>query len=163
MKNTETGGKEAEGLVTAALNIQEQPDSSWLDIDQLLTLIWRPRTVQLMANAKIGNIKDQPGPDGAKDSQAGDGSQDMHHNIDGAEDGPGDGDGVMDGGEDVIADPEMEGLEVDGGDSMARTVAGLALASMRKVGDNRVSFFGSELTLQFQESRTRPTPKLSKL
>lgn len=46
---------------------------------------------------------------------------------------------------------------------MARTVTGLALASMRKVGDNRVSFFVSELTLQFQESRTRPTPKPSKL
>ena len=46
---------------------------------------------------------------------------------------------------------------------MARTVKGLALASMPKVGNNRVSFLVSELTLQFQESRTRPTPKPSKL
>ena len=38
----------------------------------------------------------------------------MHRSINRAEDRPGDGDGVKYGGEDVIADPEMEGLEVDG-------------------------------------------------
>ncbi|KAL9023570.1 MAG: hypothetical protein Q9196_007121 [Gyalolechia fulgens] len=37
----------------------------------------------------------------------------MHHSVIGAEDGHGD-DGVKYGGEDIIADPEMEGLEVDG-------------------------------------------------
>ncbi|KAL8634510.1 MAG: hypothetical protein Q9228_007894, partial [Teloschistes exilis] len=37
----------------------------------------------------------------------------MHHSVDGAEDGPGDGDRVLDGGEDVITDPEMESFEVD--------------------------------------------------
>lgn len=34
----------------------------------------------------------------------------MHHSINGAEDGPGDGDGVKHGGDDVIADPEMKGM-----------------------------------------------------
>ena len=38
----------------------------------------------------------------------------MHYSINGSEDGPGNWDRVKYGGEDVIADPEMEGLEVDG-------------------------------------------------
>ena len=72
--------------------------------------------MQLRANFKrVGNIEDKPGPDGAKDGQAGDDSQDMHHSVDGAENGPGDEDGVKHGGEDVIVDPEMEEvLGVDG-------------------------------------------------
>ena len=116
MKNTETGGKEAGWLVAAASDPQEQPDSSWLDIDQFFNTDLEAEDGAAEGKCQdTGNIEDQPGPDGAKDGQAGDGSQDMHHSVDGAEDRPGDGDGVMDGGENIIADPEMEGLEVDGG------------------------------------------------
>lgn len=69
MKNTETGGKEAGGLVTAALNIQEQPDSSWLDIDQFFNTDLEAEDGAVEGKCQeIGNIKDQPGPDGAKDS-----------------------------------------------------------------------------------------------
>lgn len=46
---------------------------------------------------------------------------------------------------------------------IARTVTGLALASIRMVGDNRVSCFVSELTLQFQANRTRLTAKSFRL
>ncbi|KAL8831579.1 MAG: hypothetical protein Q9191_000788 [Dirinaria sp. TL-2023a] len=116
MKNTVTGDKEAGGLVTAALNIREQPDSSWLDIGQFFNT--DPEAENGAAESKCqetGNIEDQPGPDGIKDGQAGDGCQDMNHSVDGAEDGPRDADGVMDGGEDIIAGPGMKGLEVDGG------------------------------------------------
>ena len=67
MKNTETGGKEAGGLVTAALNIQEQPDSSWLDIDQFFNTDLEAEDGAAEGKCQeTGNIKDQPGPDGAK-------------------------------------------------------------------------------------------------
>ncbi|KAL8799826.1 MAG: hypothetical protein Q9200_007435 [Gallowayella weberi] len=115
VKNTVTGGKEAGGLVAAALNPQEQQDSSWLDIDHFFNSDLDAEDGAAEGKCqKTGNIEDKPGPDGAKDGQAGDGSQDLHHSVNGAEDGIGDGDGVKHGGEDVIADPEMEGLEVDG-------------------------------------------------
>lgn len=115
MKNTVSGDKEAGGLVAAALNPQEQRDSSWLDIEHFFTSDLEAEDGAAEGKCQeTGNFEDKPGPAGAKDGQAGDGSQDMHHSVDGAEDGPGDGDGVKDGGEDVIADPEMEGLELDG-------------------------------------------------
>lgn len=115
MKNTETGGKEAGGLVAAALNPQEQPDSSWLDIDHFFNSDLEAEDGAAEGKCQeTGNFEDKPGPDGAKDGQAGDGSQGMHYSVNGAEDGPGDGDGIKHGGEDDIADPEMEGLKVDG-------------------------------------------------
>ncbi|KAL8809568.1 MAG: hypothetical protein Q9223_007908 [Gallowayella weberi] len=115
VKNTVTGGKEAGGLVATALNSQEQQDSSWLDIDHFFNSDLDAEDGAAEGKCqKTGNIEDKPGPDGATDGQAGDGSQDMHHSVNGAEDGIGDGDGVKHGGEGVIADPEMEGLEVDG-------------------------------------------------
>ncbi|KAI4218381.1 MAG: hypothetical protein L6R36_008984 [Xanthoria steineri] len=115
MKNTETGGKEAEGLVAAALNPQEQRDSSWLDIDHFFNGHLEAEDGAAEGKCQeTGNIEDKSRPDGAKDGQAGHGSQYMHHSVNRAEDGPGNGDGVKYSGEDVIADPEMEGLEVDG-------------------------------------------------
>lgn len=115
MKNTETGGKEAGGLVAAVLNPQEQRDSSWLDIDYFFNsdLEAEDGTAEGKCQ-KTQNFEDKPAPDGAKDGQAGDGSQDMHHSVNGAEDGPGNGDGVKHSEEDVIADPKIEGFEVDG-------------------------------------------------
>ncbi|KAL9628380.1 MAG: hypothetical protein Q9164_007299, partial [Protoblastenia rupestris] len=115
MKNTETGGKEAGGLVAAALNPQEQQNSSWLDIDHFFNSDLEAEDGAAEGKCQeTGNFEDKPGPDSAKDGQAGDGSQDMHHSVNRAKDGPGDGDGVKHCGEDVIADPEMEGFEVDG-------------------------------------------------
>lgn len=38
----------------------------------------------------------------------------MHYSVIRAKDRPGDGDGVKYSGKDVIADPEIEGLKVDG-------------------------------------------------
>ena len=38
----------------------------------------------------------------------------MHYSVNRAKDGPGNGDGVKYSGEDIIADPEIEGLKVDG-------------------------------------------------
>lgn len=115
IKNTVTGGKEAGSLVAAALNPQEQRDSSWLDIDHFFNSDLEAEDVAAVCKCQeTGDSEDKPEADGAMEGQAGDGSQDMHHSVNGAEDGPGDGDGVKHGGEDVIADPKMEGLEVDG-------------------------------------------------
>ncbi|KAI4222239.1 MAG: hypothetical protein L6R40_008597, partial [Gallowayella cf. fulva] len=101
-------------LVAAALNPQEQRDSSWLDIDHFFKGDLEAEDGAAEGKCQeTGNIEDQPGPDGAKDGQAGDGSQDVHHDVNEAKYGPGDGDGVKHSGEDVIADPEMEGLEVE--------------------------------------------------
>ena len=116
-ENTETGGKEAGGLVATAVYPQEQPDSSWLDIDHFFNSDQEAEDGAAEGKyQEMENIEDKPGPDGAKDGPAGDGFQDSHHSVNGAEDGhgDGDGDGLKHGGEGVIADPEMEGLEVDG-------------------------------------------------
>ena len=111
MKNIVTGGKEAGGLVAAALNPQEQRDSSWLDVDHFFNSDLEAEDVAAVGKCQeTGDSEDKPEADGAKDGQAGDGSQDMHHSVIGAEDGPGD----EHGGEDGFTDPAMEGLEVDG-------------------------------------------------
>ncbi|KAL8794593.1 MAG: hypothetical protein Q9182_007609 [Xanthomendoza sp. 2 TL-2023] len=91
-------------------------NSSWLDNDHFFNSDLDAEDGAAKGKCqKTGNIEDKPGPDGATDGQAGDGSQDMHHSVNRAEDGigDGDGDGVKHGGEDVIADPEMESLKVD--------------------------------------------------
>ena len=113
MKNTETGGKEARGLVYTAVNPQEQPDSSRLDIDHFFNSDLEAEDGAAEGKyQEMENVEDKPGPNGAKDGPAGDSFQDMHHSVNRAEDGH--GDGLKHGGEDVIADSEMEGLEVDG-------------------------------------------------
>ncbi|KAI4192966.1 MAG: hypothetical protein LQ350_008522 [Teloschistes chrysophthalmus] len=116
MKNTKTGGKETERLIAAALNPREQRDSSWPDIDDFFNSDLEAGDGAAEGKChETGNIEEKPGPDGAKDGQAGDGSEEMYHSVDGAEDQPGDGDRVLDGSEDVITDPEMEGFEMDDG------------------------------------------------
>ena len=115
IKNTKTGGKEAEELAAAALNPQKQRDSSWLDIDHFFN--GHLEAEDGAAEGKYqetGNIEDKSRPNRAKDGQAGHGSQYIHHSVNRAKDRPGNGDGVKHSGEDVIADPEIEGLEVDG-------------------------------------------------
>lgn len=46
---------------------------------------------------------------------------------------------------------------------IGRTIAELGLAAMLKVSVTSYASFVPKLTLQFQESRTRPTPKPSRL
>ncbi len=95
-----TGGEDAGGPVTTALNIRDHQNSSWLDIDHL-------------PDSHPG-FEDKSGSDGAKDGGVEDGSQEVDHHVNGAEDGPRDEDVVEYGGEDINADPEMDGIEVDG-------------------------------------------------
>ena len=65
--------------------------------------------MQLRANFKrVGNIEDKSRSDDVKDGQAEDDSQDMHHSVDEAENGPGDEDEVKHDEEDVIVDSEMK-------------------------------------------------------
>ncbi|KAI4192512.1 MAG: hypothetical protein LQ350_008634 [Teloschistes chrysophthalmus] len=113
MKITVTGGKEAGALVTAALNPQERRDSSWLDIDHFFNSSLEAEDSAAEGKCQeMGKIEDKPRPN--------------------AEDGPGDRDIVKHSGEGTIADPEMEGLEVDREGFKIRTVTGLALASIGK-------------------------------
>ena len=115
MKNTVVGGEDAGGPVTAALNLQEHQDSSWLDINQFPdSHIGFEDGAAEDECQKMGDIEGNLGSDGAKDGQAEDGPQEMGYNVDWDEDGPGNEDGVERGGEDVIADPEMDGIGVDG-------------------------------------------------
>ena len=115
MNKTVASGKEAGALVTAALNPQEQRDDSWLDIDHFFNTDLEAEDSAAEGKfQEMGNIEDKPGPDGANDGQAGDGSQDMQHSVNGAEDRPGNGDGLKHSGEDIIAHPEMEGLGAEG-------------------------------------------------
>ena len=92
IKNTVISGEGAEGPVTTALNLQEHQDSSWLNIDHFADshLEFEDSATE-GEYQKMGNIKDGQ-----------------------AEDGPGDEGWVEHGGDFVIADPEMDGIEVDG-------------------------------------------------
>ena len=100
MKNTITDGKDAEGPVIIALNLQNHQNSSWLDIDLLPD--------------NHPEFEDKSGSNGAKDGGAKDGSQEMDPYVNEPEDRPGDEDIVVYSGEDIIADPETDGIEVDG-------------------------------------------------
>ena len=110
MENTMIGGEDSGGLVAAALNLQEHQDSSWLNIDH-----FPDSDLGFENNApedkcqRMGNVEDKLGSDGAKDGQ------EMDYNIDRVEDGPGDDNGVAHSGKDIIADSEMDGIEVDDG------------------------------------------------
>ena len=109
MKQTVIGGEGTGGPIASALNLQEHQDSGWLNIDHFPDsgLVFENNIAedkcQKMGNIedkcqKMGNIKDKSGSDGTKDGEAEDGSQKMDYNINGAEDGPGDEDGVEYGG-----------------------------------------------------------------
>ena len=155
MKNTVIGGEDEGGPVTVALYLQECQDNSWLDINQFPD--GHPEFEDRVAEdkyQKIGDIEDKLEYDGATDGQAEGSSQEIDHNTIVAEDGPGDEDGLEHGGENAIADPEPNGIEVYGDRSHSRG------GHKAGVGGNaegwcypRASFV-SELTLQFQDSRT---------
>lgn len=74
--------------------------------------------------------------------------------------GPGDEDGVEHGGDEVIVDSEMDGIKVDSGARLQTKDCHRAEAGGHGEGwcCPRASFV-LKLTLQFQESRTRPTIK----
>ena len=163
MENIMIGGGSAGGPVAATLNLYEHRSSGWLDIDQFSDsdLGLEDRAAE-DRRQKMGNIEDKTGSSGAEDGQAGGRSQEVDHSGNGAGDGPRDEDRVEHGGEATFADPEMDSIvDGDGPHSKGDHRAGVG-------GDAegwyypRVSFV-SELTLQFQESRTRPTAKPFKL
>lgn len=115
MENTVNGGEDAGWPVTAALNVQEHQNSSWLDIDHFPDSHpgFEDRAAEDKCQ-KMGNIEDKSGSDGAKDGEAEDRSQEVDHHVNGAEDGPGDEDGVEYGRDDITTDPEMDGIGLDG-------------------------------------------------
>ena len=161
IKYTVLGGEDGGGPVAAALNLQEHQDSSWPDIDQIFDsgLVFEDHAAEDRCQ-KMGDIEDKLGSDGTKDDgETEDGSQEMDHNVNGAGDEPGDEDGVEYGGEAPIVDPGMDGIEVDGGGPHSKG------DHRAKVGGDAEGWcypyvsFVSELTLQFQESRTRSIPK----
>jgi len=94
-----------------APNSQEHQDSSWLNIDQFSDN--HPGFDDRAAEdrcQKMGDIEDPSGSDG----QAEDEYQDMDYYVKWAEDGHGDEDEVAHSKEDVVADSETNGIEVDG-------------------------------------------------
>ena len=107
------GGGSAGGPVAAALH--KHRNSGWLDIDQ-----FSGSDLGLEDSAaedrcqKMGNIEDKTGSSGAEDGQAGGRSQEVDHSGNGPGDGPGDEDGVEHSEDATIADPGMDGIEMDG-------------------------------------------------
>ena len=95
MEQTVIGGEGIGGPIASALNLQEHQDSSWLNINHFPDsgLVIEDNIAEDKCQ-KIRNIEDKSGSDGTKDGEAEDGSQEMDHNMNGAEDGPGDEDGV---------------------------------------------------------------------
>ncbi|KAL8959486.1 MAG: hypothetical protein Q9193_003661, partial [Seirophora villosa] len=121
MKHTVVGGEGTGGPIASVLNLQEHQDSSWLNIDHFPNsgLVFEDNKAEDRCQ-KMGNIEDKSGSDGTKDSEAEDGSQEMDHNMNGAEDEPADEDGVEYGGQDIITDPEINSIEVDGDGSRSK-------------------------------------------
>ncbi|KAG8531609.1 uncharacterized protein KY384_003240 [Bacidia gigantensis] len=105
MKRTMIGDKGTGEPIVSALNFQEHQDSSWLNIDYF---------------PDNSSIEDKSGFGGAKDGQAENGLQKMGHNLDWDKDGPRDGNREKHSRGDVIADPEMDGIGVDGGGSYGK-------------------------------------------
>lgn len=138
------GGDDLGGPVTAALNPNEDRNSSWLNIDRFSDshLAFEESAAE-NEYPKMGNIEAKSGSGVAKDDEADDGAQEMDNNVNGAEDGHGVEGGVEHGGKDVIADPKMN-------------------ADAEGWCYPRASFL-SDLTLRFQESRIRHKPKVFKL
>lgn len=161
IKSTITNSKDTGGFVAAALNAHEQRDSSWLDIDHFLNsdLEVEDRAAEGKYQ-EMGNIADKSGSNGAKDSQAQDGSQEVDHNDNGAGDRPGDEDGVEHGEDDVIMDPVMDGIEVNNGNGpQIKDGHSLGVCGNGEGWCHPHASLVSELTLQFQESRTLPISK----
>ncbi|KAL9638917.1 MAG: hypothetical protein Q9164_001258 [Protoblastenia rupestris] len=79
---------------------------SWLDIDHFPdSQLGLEDSAAKDKPQAIGNIEDEPEPDGGKDRQAKDGPHEVKQNVNRAEDRPKD---------DAIIDLEMDGIEVDG-------------------------------------------------
>ena len=114
MKNIVTDDKEARGLVAAALNSQEQRDSSWLNIDHFFNSDLKDEDDSAEGKCQeTEDIEDKMGPDDAENDQAEDGSQNMHHSVNEAENEFEDGDEIKHDEEDVIADTEMKNLKMN--------------------------------------------------
>ena len=160
IKNTTIGGGSAEGPVTSPLNLHEYRDS-WLDIDHFPeSYLEFEDSVAEDKHQKIGNIEDESGSNNAKGGQAEDGSQEIEHNGNGAGDRPGNEDEVEYGGDDVIVDPVIDGIEMDNRDGpQIKDGHSLGVGGNGEGWCHPRASFALELTLQFQESRTYPTPK----
>lgn len=129
MENTMIGDGGAEGPAAAALNPHEHRGNRWLDFDHFPNGELEADHSSDKAGVtegqgtedngaedkcqKTGYIEDKTGPGGAKDCQVEDGSQEVDYKVKGAEDEPGDEDGVDHRGDDVIVDQEMDAIEVD--------------------------------------------------
>ena len=163
MKCTVIGGEGTGEPVASALNLQEYQDSSWLDIDQFSDsgLLFEDHKAEDKCQ-KMGDTEDKSGSDGTEDGKAEDGLQEMGHNLDWDEDGPRDGDREEHGGEATIADPEMDGIEGDGDGLHGKGGHRAGVGGDAEGWCYPHVSFVSELTLQLQVSRTRPTPKLFK-
>lgn len=115
IKNIVTGGKKTGNFIIVALNFQKQRNNNWLNIDHFFNNDLETENCAIEIKCqKTGNIENKPRFDGAKNGQVGKSSQKTHHNVNGIENGPGNGNGVKHGGKDVLADPEMESFEIDG-------------------------------------------------
>lgn len=154
------GGEGAGGPVAAALILQEHQDISWLNIDHFLdSHLGFEDSAAEDKYQKMGNIEDKSESHGVKDGQAEDGSQEMDHIVNRAEDGHV-GEGEIEHDEEgIITDPEMDGIEVDGCGSHSKGGHRAGVGGGAEGWYYSHAFFVSELTLQFQESRTSPMPK----
>ena len=113
MENTVISDEDAEEFVVAAMNLPDLQDSSWLDIDHFPDSdLWSEKSVTESKCHGMGNIEGKSVSDRAR-TKAKYGSQDIEHNTIVVEDGPWDEVGVEQGGEDMIADPEVYGIEMD--------------------------------------------------
>ena len=121
IKNTVTGGGGTEGPVIVALNLQEHQDSSWLDVDQFpdSDLRFEDRAAENNCQ-KLKDLEDTLQSDDIKDGQAGDGSREIDHHANLAENGSEDEDEIEHDGKDAITDLEMNGIEVYDDESHSR-------------------------------------------
>lgn len=117
-RKTVLGGEGAGGDVAPTLNLQ---NSSWLNIDPFPdnSLGFEDSAAEDKYQ-KIGNIEDKSESHGAKDGQTIGGSQEMDYNVHGAGDGHRSRDGLEHSREDIIADPDVDGVELDGDRSYSK-------------------------------------------
>lgn len=88
----------------------------------------------------------------------------MNYNINRAKDGPRDEDGIAHGGEDVIADPEMDSIEVDDSDgSHSKDCCRAGVGGDAERWWHLRAFFVSEMTRNSRRAEPvrRPSPSKS--
>lgn len=144
----------------AARNPQEDPNGSWLDIDHFpdSPLGFENSAAEGRCSC-VADIMENSGPDGTKDRLGEDGSQEKGYNNDGLEYKREDDTGVENGGEDVIANSEMDVIKFDiDNASLAEKDVWIGAG-----GDDRDWYhnasFALELTLPFQKSSIPLTTK----